>query len=241
MGIIVTFNGQRLNDWFGVSNPKRPLPEFRVVTSGIEDMDGDNFDGITVGKRTCSFEVAVKDKTRQGLQDAARKLMSVFTVRKPAKLTFSDEKDADGIQLVRYAVPTGQFDADTFYSVGKWSCAFEQADPHLYGKERSVFIAANSSSTFGVGGNAEVFPKVVAKTSGSSYRITRQGGNFIQYEGNLGNKTLTLDFDKQTCALAPSDANARGLNVNSRFFEFKDQMTISVTAPTTINWTERWL
>jgi len=240
MGIGVEFNGTRLDKSFGIGNIKRPMPEFKVSTTEIDGMDGMEFNGITVGMREFSFDLAVRNRTRQGVQDAARKLMELFSVAEPVTVVFGDEVDPNGNRLRRYALPTGRFDDDTFLSCGKWSCSFVQVDPYLYGKDRSVVLKPNVATKFSVGGNAEVYPMAYATVSGNSYKISKSSNDFLRYDGqfNGSSMNLILDFETQAVTRAPS---GKGLTVDSKFFPIKGTETITATATTTLYWTERWL
>lgn len=237
----VTFNGVDISALFMVADMSRPLPEFRDSSTTVEGADGDSFDALTIGPRECSFTVISAHRTMRELQDDARELMAVLAVREPKPLTFSDERDRDGVQLVRYAVPTGSFDAQEFVRAGQWTLRFRQHDPYLYGKPRSVVLAANEAQRVDVGGNAPAIPLATTAPRASSY-LLRSGSGYISYFAPFdGNSTLTLDFAELTARLSPALEGAKGLQTGSRFFEFAGVTSLFATAQTTVSWTERWL
>ena len=243
MSLVVTFNGKNLTKSFFLGELSRPLPEFRDVTTQIEGADGESFDGITVGVREVSFTLTAKAKTPRAVQNLARKLMSWFAVSTPKPLTFSDELDGEGIQLVRYAVPTGSFDAEEFIRAGRWTCRFKQPDPYLYGKvHESVILPAGASVKLATGGNATTYAVAKAKmpNSANSYTISN-GKQSIEYAADFSGETVTVDFEKQTVRVSPSISGAPGLQVGSRFFGMRGDEQLTASHRTTLAWVERWL
>lgn len=239
----VSFDGVVLNDKFLVGNIKRPMPEFRSTSTTVEGRDGDEFDSITVGTRRCSFTVVAARKTEKALQDAARTLAAILSVRKPVKLTFSDERDKDGNQLVRYAVPDGAFDADSFKSLGKWDCEFVMHDPYLYGKSRSVVLKANQAQKIQAGGgdNIGMFPVAVSNPRGTTYTLGIKDGQGVTIKAPFAGEELRVDFARERITINPAIANAEGIQTRSRFFSLSGTMNLISNNQTTLTWTERWL
>jgi len=241
MLVKVIFNGTCLNDYFLVSDISRPLPEFREKSSEVGGMDGEAFESIVVGTRECSFKVSSCDKGKSAQQSDARRLMSILSVRKPALLTFSDELDKDGVQLKRYAVPTGKFDAEEYALAGRWTCSFKMHDPFLYGKNRSIVLSSNAHKSVNAGGNAPSWATATSCPSGNSYSIVRTGYGFVGFSAPFSGQNVTVDFEAQKVSVSPSVANASGLQTGSRFFPLEGSMDLVASAQTTLSWTERWL
>ena len=238
----ITYDGVRLWEKFTIGNLRRPLPEFRPSMSEVQGADGMLFDGVTLGTRTVSFDIVAIAKNVNALQSAARQIASIVSARKPLELIIHDERDDDGTQLVRYAVPTGTFDADEFRKLGKWHLSFVQPDPYLYGKHRSVVMAANVQKKIDAGGNAPAWPKAVSKPTGSSYTFEAVGGDHLTFKASFnGSRTLTLDASKQTAKLSGNLSSGDGLTVGSRFFPLEGKMTLTATRKTTVTWRERWI
>ena len=266
--MAVTFNGAVLDDMFIVTNPKRPLPAFNVSTTDVGGRDGVMFDGTKMERRECSFDVYVVDKANDGIQRAARALMELFAVREPRPLTFSDEKDAGGTQLVRYAVPNGAFDHEAFIDGGMWHCSFIQPDPYLYGKERVGVLEKGVTYVLETGGNAPAYPTFEAFPSaqhglfqvgvfyGSQNSIggydykgkVTFNGNYVDGSGNAfsGTNKLWCDMEAQAVtfqrmAYDPGKP-VKGLTLDSRFFSIQGRERIRAEfADVTMTWRERWL
>lgn len=246
MAVTVKYNGVKLTDLFIVGEQKRPLPEFRVSTTAIEGVDGESFDGMTIGLRECSFTVTAISKTKRGLQDAARVLASALSVREPKRLVFSDEKDPDKNQLFRLALPTDSFDSREFIRAAQWTCRFVQPDPYLYGKERSIVLRSHTPKQVDTGGNTYAWPTAVAT-------FKSKGGNSSEYEFWVNNDKvvfrapwakgakLTVNAKNQLVRLSPAASGAKGLQTGSRFAPMEGRVTLYATAPTTVTWRERWL
>lgn len=240
MSLTVSFNSNDLGKYFIISDMSRPLPEFRDSTTTIEGADGEVFNGLTVGARECSFTLTAKAKNSKSIQDLARMLMQMLTVSTPSRLLFSDELDKEGYPLVRYAIPTGSFNAEEFIKAGRWTCHFKQPDPFLYGKYRQVTIQANKSVKVATGGNAIAYPVATAKPSGSSYTFAG-GGKYITYAAAFSGNSVTVNCENQTVSVSPTPSNMSGLQVGSRFFGMKGTITLSASHTTTVSWFERWL
>ena len=240
MALTVKYNGTDLSRLFTITEINRPSPEFRNAGTVVEGADGEAFDSLTIGPRECSFVMIATKLNATQRQTMARRLMAVMSVREPKALTFSDEVDGDGNQLVRYAVPTGAFDAQEFIKAGKWTCRFKQHDPYLYGKSRSVVLKPNQAQKISVGGNAESWFAASSKPTGSSYTLSN-GSRYIRFEASFdGSGTLMLDARAQTARLS-SGSNVRGIIAGSRFFVLRGTMTLTATSTTTLSWHERWL
>jgi predicted phage tail component-like protein len=255
--ITVTYDNVRLTDRFIIVGIKRPMPEFRPITTQVSGADGEAFDGLTVGPREVSMTLISKAKGSKGLQDAARVLMSLLAKREPARLTISDELDHNGIQLCRFAVPKGSFNEREFANAEKWDVSFVQPDPYLYGKSRAVTIKAGETLQVTAGGNAKVWPTAITSPVGSSYTISARGGH-VKYDGTLTGRRMVIDMKKQSVVFSDSPvtdisssiaaAAARltgeagsGLRVGSKFFSIEGVEKISATHGTTLVWRERWL
>lgn len=248
--LVVKYNGVKLNDYFIISNPSRPLPEFRDESTEVEGADGESFDGLTIGVREFSFELIAKRKTAKNVQRAARKLMSVFMVRKPKAFTFSDEKDGENIQLVRYAIPSGSFDVEEFIRAGRWTCRFKQPDPYLYGKRSEATLYPSNlrdRNKVKVGGNVPTWPEVIVDAlSGNRYRISNSqfdsDGKHVKFDATFtASSRLVLDFEKHKATLTPSQSTG-GLVLGSRFFQLEPGSTmLYVTHKTKVSWRDRWL
>jgi predicted phage tail component-like protein len=132
MSLKAAYNGYMLTDYFVLSNLKRPLPDFRAVSTEINGRHGESFDDATIGTREVSFQLVFKQTSKYTIQDAARTLADMLATRTPQSLIFSDGKTRENKQLVRYAVPIGAFDAEEFIRAGRWTCRFVQHDPFLY-------------------------------------------------------------------------------------------------------------
>ena len=238
----VKFNGTNLSKLFIIGNQSRPLPEFRDASSTVDGRDGDIFESLTVGPREVSFELVCKGKSPKEIQDAARTLMDLFTVRKPRPLTFSDEVDDDGNQLVRYAVPTGSFDSQEFIRAGRWRCRFRQHDPFLYGRERSVVVKAGQAKKVDAGGNTPAWPTASAVVaSGTEYRLGLAGGKYVKYAAAFSGQEMNIDMSAQTAKPKPAISGADGLQKGSRFFSIDGTVTFEASHTTTVSWRERWL
>lgn len=244
----VTFNNTNLETSFIVSNVRRPLPEFRSTATKVDGADGEAFDLLTLGPRECMFDVYAIDKSQTGLQDAARILTALFSVKEPKVLQFSDEKDPAANQLKRYAVPTGSFDETAFIRAGMWECRFISYDPFLYGISKTANLAANTDTEvqFGttVDGRMKAPALITAITtpSATSYTLTA-GTKYVKFDvpDGFSGSTLTLDFKSQTASLSPARTNATGLSFGSSFFPLSGTVTLNATAATALSWTERWL
>ena len=241
MTVTMTFNGYDFSRDFIPLCDSRPLPEFRDTSTVVSGADGESFDGLTVGTREFTITLVAVNKEPKALQTCARTLMDVLAVRSPKAFTFSDERDSDGTQLVRYAVPTGAFDAQEFIKAGKWTCRFKQHDPYLYGKSRSVVLKPNQAQKISVGGNVPTWPTVTSKPSGSYFTISDGSNRYVKFAAAFnGSTTLTLDFEKSRASLSAS-LTGSGLLVGSRFFEIDDTVELKATSTTTVSWHERWL
>ena len=238
----VKYNGVKLTDNFIVGNISRPSPDFRPSSTTVDGRDGESFDGLTIGTRECSFVVTAIDKTKNGLQRAARDLMSLLRVSEPEKLVFTDENGADGTQLYRLAVPTGVLDYDAFIRAGQWTLRFIQHDPFLYGKQRSVVLKANTATKIQAGGGVPMDFVATAAPVGTWYKLEVVNGDFVKYYAPFtGGETLTIRTKNQTAKLAPALSTAKGLDTGSRFFQLDGDMTLKATHTTEITWRERWL
>lgn len=242
----VIFNGTNLESFFIVSDVARPLPEFRAASTRIDGADGESFDLMTLGPRECSFDLYAVDKSAQALQDAARLLTSIFMVREPKPLQFSDEKDPNGNQLRRYVVPVGSFDSEAFIRAGVWRCRFRSFDPFLYGISRSATLTAGTATQIDFGtyvSGRMLAPALVRATStpsGSMYTI-ESGSGHIRYDAPFDGNTLVLDFEAQTATLSPALANASGLAFGSTFFPLTGTATVTASDDTALAWTDRWV
>lgn len=258
--ITVSYDGVRLNDTFYVLDIKRPLPEFKPVTTVVNGADGEEFDGLTIGPRECSMTLVVKTRTARGIQDAAREVMRMLAKREPARLRFSDELDPDGTGLYRLAVPYGSFDVSEFMHAAKWEVKFKSPNPYLYGKSRSVVLNKNREQTIKVGGNAESWPKVTSNPTASSYTITVVGGEHVTYKAAFGGRKLTIDMHRQTAKVSGSASGTigvvqdfaaavsaalggdnSGLQTGSRFFSISGTVKLKASAKSEVTWRERWL
>lgn len=241
--MIVKFDGHDLTKLFTVGNVRRPLPEFVTSSSEVEGRDGKLFDGQVIGTRSVYFDLIANATTDRELQDTARKLLGILSVRKPAKLTFSDERDGENTQLVRYAVPTGAFDSEEFRRLGKWSCEFVQLDPFLYGKSRKATIPAGKTLKVDVGGNAPAYITAKAShVSGTAYTLSRANGPHVTYLATFsGSHKVAIDMSGQTVRVSPTISGAEGIRLGSRFFAIEGTVTLGATAATEIEWRERWL
>lgn len=240
--IGVIFNGKPLTDAFTVGNIKRPLPEFRPSMALVDGMDGEFFADQTVGTRRVSFDLVCSGaSTQRELQDAARMLADMMLVRKPVPMVFSDELDPMGNLLVRYVLPTGQFDADEFKRLGKWHCEFVQPDPYLYGRSRSVVVKANQTLQVEAGGNAPAYPKATSTVQSGLYYQIGIDGAYVRYAGLFSGQSIEIDMEAQTAKPNPAIAGADGLQKGSRFFAIDGTVNLTATHQTTVSWVERWL
>ena len=237
--IKVAFNGLLLNGPFTVGNIRRPLPEFRVASSTVDGADGDVFEGQTVGPRRVLFDILATGGTDAELQDAARTLLGALLVRRPVPLTFSDEVE-DKYQLVRYAVPTGAFDAKEFRRMGRWSCELVQPDPYLYGKPRSVVIEAGKTVAVDAGGNAPAWPVASAAVTGDHYLVRIPGGQGVRFAAAFTGEKVTVDMGRMTVRTS-SPVEGDGLQIGSRFFALSGTTKVTASHRTTIEWRERWI
>ena len=229
----VTFNSTNLESTFIISNVRRPLPEFRATSTRIDGADGE------------AFEAWAVNKSQQGLQDAARVLTALFSVREPKALQFSDEKDPAANQLTRYAVPRGSFDSEAFIRAGMWECRFVSYDPFLYGIAKTESLVANTEKEIAFGTTvdgrmkAPALVKATSTPTGSYYTLAC-GDDYVKYEATFNSNTLVLDFEAQTATLTPAVSGAGGLTFGSSFFPLSGTKTLLATANTTLQWTERW-
>lgn len=244
----ITFNGVNLTNPLNGTKPrlvitdvKRPLASYESSSTKVEGADGELFDMQQIGVRECSFALVADKLSRREIQLMARKLASVLAVRSPKRLCFSDERDNDGNQLVRYAVPDGAFDMDEFIRAGKWTLKFKQHDPYLYGKYRSVVLKANQAQTVNAGGNAETWPTAVSHPSGSTYTLGVQGGRGITIAAPFSGQELIISFERERITCTPAIANAAGIQTSSRFFPMNGSMKLISNNKTTLSWYERWL
>ena len=242
MSLTVKFNGTDLTKLFTIGGVSRPLPEFRGVSTAVDGRDGEVFDGMTLGPREVAFDVVCRDKDLSALHDAARQLMSILAVRSPKALTFSDEKDADKTQLVRYAVPFGNFDTESFIKAARWTCRFKQPDPYLYGKKRTAVIPANDVLNVDTGGNADAWLKAEATVGNGSYYMLRIVKSYwVKYSAPFSGQTIAIDMDAQTAKLDTDISGADGLVYGTRFFPIRGMVKLTATHRTQLSWQERWL
>ena len=246
----VVFNGYNLTNKFTLMDDlARPLPDFRHAASEIDARDGLEFESLTVGMRECSFSLAATGKTQEALQRLWRELADKLLVRKPVALKFSDEKDKYGTQLVRYAVPSGMPDIQEWVRTGVMTLTFEQPDPYLYGRERSVKLSAGSLKKISTGGNAPTpLEAVINVPQGDlSARLSDFGSDgkseahVVRVLLHLGvNRVVTINGKKLAVSVSPSACN-RGLDTGSRFFDLDGTRYLEASAPATVSWRERWL
>ena len=238
----VTYNGVELNEWFFVGDQKRPLPEFRVSTMQVDGADGEVYGGSTIGPRFLSFRVTSIDRTPRQLQDDARTLMALLAVRQPTALTISDERDPTNSQLVRYAVPTGSFDADEYMRAGSWVLQFVQPDPYLYGRTYSHEVNSGTPVSFAVNGNAPAEWSLAAvPNSGVTLYTFEYGTKKVVFDGAFdGTKAISVDSRTGTVS---TGAVGNGLT-NATTIEPVGPGTVelkSSSGTATFRWTERWL
>ncbi len=235
----ISYNGVNLSRDFECFVTSRPMPEFIADTSTVPGLDGEEFGSLTIGTRECEIQVIALDRaSSEEIQQAARTLMAALAVREPSKLVLGDEKDRDGNQLHRLAVPIGSFDMEEFVRAGRWTLRFKQFDPYLHGKSRSMQFSG--STVIETGGNAESWPVIESTPTGSSYTISGNGKHVTYAAPFNGSTRITMFTKAQTCRLS-SDIGGEGIQVGSRFFPLQGTMTLSASSPTTISWDERWL
>jgi len=245
----VRFNGYNLTKKFYLLDDlSRPLPEFRHVSSEIAGEDGLEFDSQTIGMRTCSFSLAADAATQVEMQRLWRELADALLVRKPVKLTFSDEKDSHGTQLVRYAVPAGIPDLTEWIKAGKMTLTFEQDDPYLYGRERAVVLKKNTTKKVQVGGNAPAHPVFTADVNGSASSValsllTSAGAvkRVVSVAFSAGTaRKVVLDELNLSATVTPSTGST-GITTGSRFFTIDSTCYLKANAAGTLSWQERWI
>ena len=238
----VTFNGTDLTNRFIVGDQKRPLPEFRVSTMQVDGADGEVYGGSTIGPRFLSFRVTSIGRTPRQLQDDAKFLMALLAVRQPTALTISDERTEGNVQLVRYAVPTGSFDADEYVRAGSWSLQFVQPDPYLYGTEHTQSVASGSTVSISVDGNAPAEWTVTATpSSGATSYTFEYGTKKVVFDGTFdGTKAISVNSRTGTVS---TGAVGNGLT-NATTIEPVGPGTVelkSSSGTATFRWRERWL
>lgn len=244
----ITFNGVDLTNPLNSTKPrlvitevKRPMAAWESAATKVDGADGEYFDSLTNGTRECSFALVAEKLTRREVQIMARKLAGVLNVRSPKRLCFTDERDMDGNQLHRLAVPDGAFDMDEFIRAGKWTLRFLQHDPYLYGKQRSVVLKTNQAQRVQVGGNAPTWAVATANPTGSRYTLGIVGGKGIMFDGPLNGSDMTIDFVRSSVHVAQPADGVKGLRTSSRFFALEGTMDLVASAQTTLTWDERWL
>lgn len=239
--IKVKYNGTVLNDTFWVSNISRPSAPFDVETSKVQGMDGTVLDSLTYGERKCSFMLTLYDGSDRSLQDARRELMKLFAVRKPKWLTFSDERDPDGKQLRRLAVPDGTFDYDGFKRLGEWKVSMTQPDPYLYGDKADPNLKANRAKTINLKGEEvyptiEMFPKS-GRTAAIEFEDVNGGRKVTVIPNTTFRNPVEIDMEK----LSVSAKDAVTLGTSSVMFPLTDGMKVRCNVDATMHWRERYL
>lgn len=241
----VKYNGTVLNDIFKIADIRRSSPEFSIESMQVDGADGEVFEALTVAPHEVVMTAMAVGNTSAALQRKIRKLMDVLNVKRPRKLVIADEKDDDGNQLYRLAVPSGTFDIEQVMRAGRLELTFRQLDPYLYGKERSVVLTAGVTKKIRTGGNAPTWPVAVAKfgSAAQMYQIRDMAanGDYVTFRGSFtSSTTLTLDAKRQKVTQS-GGSYGTGIVPGSRFFALDGEMSIAATAKTTLSWTERWL
>ena len=238
----IRYGGVNLHDKFECTVVKRPLPEFRATGSAISGVDGEIFESVNYGTREVVISVYAIDRTRRGIQYAARDLMSILNTHEEKYLCLGDERDEDKNLLYRKAVPSGTFDFQQFIHAGSWEIKFKQFDPFLYGKERvEQLMTLNQWHSFSAGGNVEAFPIIKAKPIGNTFTIEKYGGEHITFKGDISGKMLTINMFKQTVKVDPTITTGDGLQIGSRFFSIDGGVALRANCTTVVTWYERWL
>ena len=238
----VRYGGVNLDEQFECIVTKRPLPEFRASSSNVYGVDGEVFEGVNYGTREITIAVYALDKKRRGIQRAARDLMSILATHEEKKLVIGDERDFDGNQLYRKAVPSGTFDFEQFIHAGKWEVTFKQFDPFLYGRERvEQLMRLNQWQSFSAGGNVEAWPVIKAKPIGNTFTIEKYGGEHITFNGNIAGKTLIINTKRQVVKVEPEITTGEGLQLGSRFFSIEGGVALRANCTVVVSWDERWL
>ena len=248
--MIVRFNGYELTEKFALLDDlSRPLPEFRHESVDVPGMDGTDFDAQTVGPRSCSFSLAALGESEEHTQTLWRELAAALAVRTPSPLTFSDERDEFGTQLVRYAVPSGVPDLDEWRRAGRALLTFEQDDPYLYGRSRSVMLESMADTRIEVGGNVPAHPRLVTKvdqfSEGVPFSLLDAAGNVIKtvaawYSAGTA-RTVVIDEEKLSVTITPSGSSDTGITLGSRFFQLSGTCYVRAGGSPTLNWRERWI
>lgn len=238
----VTFNGTDLTNRFIVGDQKRPLPEFRVSTMQVDGADGEVYGGSTIGPRFLSFRVTSIGRTPRQLQDDAKFLMALLAVRQPTALTISDERTEGNVQLVRYAVPTGSFDADEYVRAGSWVLQFVQPDPYLYGQTRTQSVTANTTTEIFVDGNAPAeWEMHVVPSSGATSHTFNYGSHKVVFSGTFDG-SMALDVDSKT-GVVETSVSGVGLTSGTTIVPVETGTVelLSSSGNATFTWRERWL
>ncbi len=238
----IKYDGVDLNEQFECFVVDRPLPEFRASGSTVNGVDGDIFESATYGTREIVLALYAIDKTQRGLQRAARKVMELVGTHEEKKLVVGDERDYDGNQLYRKAVPIGVPEFTPYVHAGRFVIRFKQFDPFLYGKERAEqLMSLNQWHPFNTGGNVEAYPVIIAKPISNVLTVEKFGGEHITFKGDIAGKTVTINTKKQTVKVEPEITTGEGLQLGSRFFSIKDGVAIRANCTAVVSWDERWL
>ncbi len=238
----VRYGGMNLDEQFECIVTKRPLPEFRASSSKVYGVDGEVFEGVNYGTREITIAVYALDKKRRGIQRAARDLMGILATHEEKKLFIGDERDKDGNELYRLAVPSGTFDFEQFIHAGKWEITFKQFDPFLYGMGQVKKLSHNMWRSFETGGNVEAWPIIKAKPVSNTFTIEKFGGEHITFKGDITGKKLIINTQRQIVKVEPDITTGEGLQLGSRFFSIEGGVTMRTNAMEAyVSWDERWL
>lgn len=246
----VWFNGYKLNDYFRVAGIDRPMPEFELSTTEAFGVDGELFDDLSLRRRELSLSLMVRNVTKREMQDKARELMGILKVSKPTNLRISDEKDPDGTQLVRYAVPVGAIQVEELPNAARWTVNFEQPDPFLYGKSRSMVLKANQYWRGDAGGGMPAWwTLTVDKPRGAEYYYFHgestggavEGETIISFYAPFnGTGKLTANCKAHTVKMSPALAGASGLTTQTRFAPLCGKLYMLSNMKATVSWRETW-
>ncbi len=249
----VRFNGVRLDEGFDVLVTSRPLPDFKASTTSIDGVHGEQFDSLALGTRECEVQLIAPDKGRDRLQFEARRLGKVLMVDEPKWLVFGDERDKEGNQLHRKAVPTGVPSWEEFMEAGRLTVRFLQPDPFLYGKDRTAIINPNEKVKVRVGGNAPAWPVFRTEmTAPATYVLQNMGeGMHLKYRPvreclvrvNMRSHKVFEDELEAWSVHAGTTPNytGEGLALGSRFWSVEGRVNLKANCVTKMTWTERWL